>query len=295
MSILKTSRSDHRQDSDGFSHFSDQATCVLSQYESGSGRIVVLCHGAASHSGQWRSLIKALSSHYRVIAFDQYGYRNSPVWTAKHPMLIQDQAAPIIKVLVDILQSEPQTIHLVGHSHGASIAAFIATELREYIASISMYEPNTFGLLQSSEEDLLLYQEIVQSFGDLQTRMSTLESRKLFAEDLMNFWLGDESWASLDERLKSQLIAVMKPTAKEVYSALYSHFDLSPLYMLGNRVQMMYDPHSPAAARLVTERYIALLEKARVVTFDHCGHLAPIFHAERVNKTIVEHIRHFNG
>ena len=210
-------------------------------------------------------------------------------------MLIQDQAAPIISFLQDNIQLSPQTVHLVGHSHGASIVAYIASQLSENIASISMYEPNTFGILKSNDDDRQKYKEIIDSFGDLHSRMNTAENRKVFAKDLMNFWLGDGSWARLDEKLRSQLISVMQPTAKEVYSALHSNFDLSQLIALEKRVQMMYDPHSPPAARLVTERYIDTLENAKVNTFDYCGHLAPIFHAERVNQKITEHIKRFSS
>ena len=295
MSIPKNNRIDHKLSSDHSGQYVEQVPSALSRYERVSGQMVILCHGAASHSGQWRALTKDLSSRYRVIAFDQYGYRNSPAWTAQRPMLIQDQAAPIIELLRERLQSEEKSVHLVGHSHGASIAACIASELSESIASISMYEPNTFGLLRSRANDLSQYENIIGSFGDLQNKMSTFESREMFAKDLMNFWLGDQSWASLDEKLRLQLISVMKPTAKEVYSALYSHFDLSPLMPLGDRVQMMYDPYSPAAARLVTERYITCLKNAKVSTFDHCGHLAPIFHADRINKVIIQHISHFSS
>ena len=209
-------------------------------------------------------------------------------------MLIQDQAAPIISFLKDSIQLSPKKVHLVGHSHGASIVAYIACQLSENIASISMYEPNTFGILKSNDDDRQKYEEIVNSFGDLHSRMNTAENRETFAEDLMDFWLGDGAWAGLDEKLKSQLISVMQTTAKEVYSALHSNFDLSPLIALEMRVQMMYDPHSPPAARLVTERYINTLEKAQVSTFDYCGHLAPIFHAERVNQKICEHIKYFS-
>ena len=294
MSMPNDKQIDHAPNSNEYSQYDDRASSSLSRYESGSGQIVILCHGAASHSGQWRALIKDLARHYRVIAFDQYGYRNSPAWTAQRPMLIQDQAAPIIELLRDRLQGKENSIHLVGHSHGASITAFIASELSEYIASVSMYEPNTFGLLKSRDDSSSQYQVIINSFGDLQIRMNTFENRERFAKDLMNFWLGEKSWDSLDEKLKLQLISVMEPTAQEVYSALHSDFDLAPLIPLGDRVQMMYDPYSPVEARLVTERYIACLDEAKVITFDHCGHLAPIFHADRMNKVIIEHISHFS-
>ena len=294
MDTKKAKQVDFKLSTTQLSHKGDDSSKPLHKSETGSGQIVVLCHGAASHSGQWKALIKELAQGYRVIAFDQYGYRKSSLWTENRPMLIQDQAAPIISFLQNCFQLIPQTVHLVGHSHGASIVAYIASQLSENIASLSMYEPNTFGILKSNDDDRQKYEEIVDSFGDLHSRMNTAQNREIFAEDLMDFWLGDGSWVGLEEKLKSQLISVMQTTAQEVYSALHSNFDLSPLIELEMRVHMMYDPYSPPAARLVTERYIDTLENAQVSTFDHCGHLAPIFHAKRVNQKICEHIKCFS-
>ena len=265
-------------------------TRQLYQIDRGEGEAVVLFHGAASHSGQWRALIDQLTPTARVIAFDQYGYRDSPSWPEPRPMLMADQIAPIL----DYLQGVSGPIHLVGHSHGASLAALTAVEIRGRVASLSMYEPNSFGALthdglESSRR------EIIERFGDLKARMETDESRWRFAEDLMNFWLGQGAWHHLRDEAKAQIISVIEPTAREVYAALYSPFEITALEELEDRVLVMFDPHTPPAARLVSERYQARLSKCRAEHFPRCGHLAPITHASAVNNVIMRHLQRWRS
>lgn len=260
----------------------------LTRFEQGEGEPVVLFHGAASHSGQWRALTERLSERFKVVAFDQYGYRRSPQWSEARPMLMADQVAPIFEYLSQ--QSGP--LHLVGHSHGASLAAVCASQLSGRVKSLSLYEPNTFLTLDLNDpEQARQYQGVAQAFGDLDERMLSEVSQARFAEDLLNFWLGEGAWRELPERMRAQLCGVMRPTAREVYAALHSPFDPASLSALGERVLLMFDPHTPPLARRVSERYLSLLPKAQVKHFPGCGHLAPILHADRVNAVIEAHLR----
>ena len=68
MGHKKTKQADFRLSSTQLSQKKDHSSKPLHKYETGSGQIVVLCHGAASHSGQWKALIKELAQDYRVIA-----------------------------------------------------------------------------------------------------------------------------------------------------------------------------------------------------------------------------------
>ena len=263
----------------------------LDRFEYGTGELVILCHGAASHSGQWRQLIQQLSPSYRLVAFDQYGYRNSPPWLEPRPLMIADQAAPILNYLDD--QIGP--VHLVGHSHGSTIATYIAGHISHRVASLSLYEPNAFGVLKfdNSTEQNKLY-EIINEFGDIEQRMDNLESRMIFAEELLDFWLGEGAWPKLPEKLRNQLISMMQTTSKDVYAALHSVVTLEPLKDLGSRVLMMFDPFTPDLAQAVTRRYLEILSDCMVHEFPHYGHLAPIFHAEKVNQCIATHIHRFS-
>ena len=115
---------------------------VLHRFERGEGELVALLHGAASHSGQWRALVTRLAPTYRTIAWDQYGYRDSPAWSESRPLKLHDQVAP----LFSYLHAQSGPIHLIGHSHGATLAALLARDGPESVC--------LEGVLVGAEDEL---------------------------------------------------------------------------------------------------------------------------------------------
>ena len=260
---------------------------VLQRFEWGEGELVALLHGAASHSGQWRALVAQLAPTYRIVAWDQYGYRDSPDWAESRPLQIHDQVKP----LLSYLRAQPGPIHLIGHSHGATLAALLATQFGDRVSSLTLYEPNNFGVLdQTCAEQRAEYESVRVAFGDLDARMSTSSTRAEFAQDLMNFWLGPQAWDTLSERMRAQLIELTSPTSLEVYAALHDTFEVSLLRTLSERLLLVYDPHTPPLALAVTRRYRELLSECAVETLPHAGHLGPITHAERFNRVVMNHL-----
>ena len=260
---------------------------TLEMIEQGEGQLVVLFHGAASHSGQWRQLIDRLKSNYRVVGFNQYGYGRSSSWSEARAMTFKDQVKPVI----EYLKSQTGPLHLVGHSHGATLAALTATLVGDRVRSLSIYEPNSFCVLdQDAPRQREQYELIRSSFGDLAARGATPETQAIFAEELLDFWLGRGAWRKLPDRLQGQLISMMKPTINEVHAALHCPIDIRPLYHLKNRVLLMFDPHTPPAALEVSQCYQALLPHCRTQQFPHGGHLAPVFHPHQINEAICHHL-----
>ena len=263
---------------------------MIDHFVYGEGQLVVLCHSAASHSGQWKQLIDLLSPTYKVVAFDQFGYRDSADWPYEAPMLFDDQARPIFDYISDELSFHQDRVHLVGHSHGASIAANVAILLGNVVQSLSLYEPNSFGALIHDPKRAHLYDSIIQSFGDLTAYIDNKENWAYFASELMTFWLGDGGWKCIPDRQKQKLILLMPQALREVYAALHSPFNVKPLQRLGSKVLVMYDRETPSNARVVSEHYTEQLQEAQIKYFDGCGHLGPISHADKVNSVIKKHI-----
>ena len=61
--------------------------------EVGSGPGVVCLHANASTSGQWRSLLDALSPKFHVLAADSYGSGKSPPWPTDREAWLRDEVA----------------------------------------------------------------------------------------------------------------------------------------------------------------------------------------------------------
>ena len=252
---------------------------------------VLLMHGAASHSGQWKALIKSLSNTFRSITIDQFGYGQSPAWPLTRTMTLADQVQPVL----EYLEHCEGPFHLVGHSHGATLAALSATHVLDRVLSLSLYEPNTFGLLRyGNHMQQAQLQNIRASFGNMSDRMRDEASQCIFARDLINFWQGEHAWQDLSDYMQSQLLSMMKPTANEVQAALYDEFSIDALNHLGSRLLLMFDPHSPPLALAVTERYRELLPDCSILKFPSFGHLGPISKPAEVNEQIRSHIERYH-
>ena len=230
----------------------------------------------------------SLCSITELIAINQYGYGNSPPWSNDQQMTLSDQANAAFTIL-----NQHQPFHLVGHSHGASIAAVFASMYPKYIKSLTLYEPNTFGVLdRTNEADNTAYQETLQAF---QGAISHNGSDEELAERLLEYWIGSGAWIRTDERTKKQLIAFIPATVHDVKAAMESVVDLTPLRQLTSSVHIMYDPYTPQPALQVTRRYIQLLPDAVISTFDHATHLGPITQAHIVNQAIIQHINQLSN
>ena len=85
----------------------------------GLGAPVVLLHGSASSSGQWRALAERREGRFRVLAPDLHGHGGSDPWPGPAPLALDDDAA----IVAALAEREGEPVHLVGHSYGAAVAA----------------------------------------------------------------------------------------------------------------------------------------------------------------------------
>jgi pimeloyl-ACP methyl ester carboxylesterase len=260
---------------------------TLETFEWGQGSPVLLCHGAASHASQWRVLVGVLESRYRLIAVNQYGYGRSPQWRGEVALTLEDQVAP----LVDLLDRIDEPTHIVGHSHGATLAALLSTKRPEQVLSLSLYEPNTFTTLDQ-EEDRLYYEATRQAFLPFEGASAEPVDYVELGERLMDYWMGRGAWSALAPRVQEVLLSSMPSTLHEVNAVLVDPFPLADLGPLGPRSLLMFDPHTPAPALQVVKKYRETLEGGAVYTFPKLGHLAPIHYPDQVNPIIVAHIDH---
>jgi pimeloyl-ACP methyl ester carboxylesterase len=90
--------------------------------------------------------MSSLSEKYHAVAVDLYGYGKSPDWPSLKDVQLADEIA-----LIEPILSQAGRFHLVGHSHGANISLKIALYYPENVASLTLYEPTAFYLLEPGE------------------------------------------------------------------------------------------------------------------------------------------------
>ena len=109
---------------------------VISYREAGTGVPVVILHGLGGRSESWVPQYEALSDKYRVIGWDAPGYNESSEMPEQEPM-IQDYGR-IAKCFVDAMALD--RFHLVGHSVGTCISAYLHKAHPEQLISLTLAE-----------------------------------------------------------------------------------------------------------------------------------------------------------
>jgi pimeloyl-ACP methyl ester carboxylesterase len=246
----------------------------------GAGPEVLCLHSSGSSSSQWRQLIESAQAEFRVVAVDFLGHGRSPGQPAHF-----DLACESVHVW-DTLSSSREPVHLVGHSYGGAVAIDLALRRAERIASLTVYEPVLFPLLDPGSAE---YAEITSVGGGIvkNARAGDLEAA---TAAFIDYWNGPGSWRALEAEQQQRAQARIEPVAAHFEALFGSALTLERLHALHVPTLVLRGDRSPAAARAVCER-LATLACVTVQTFTGLGHMGPMSHAGTVNAAIVGHLR----
>ena len=115
-------------------------------YDVGSGDPIVLVHGGrpdgASNANVWTMNFEALAAEHRVLAFDRFacGLTDTPVDPDE---FVFDTEVDHALGFLDAVGVE--TCHLVGASRGGALAACLAVEAPDRLASLTLTNSGSFG------------------------------------------------------------------------------------------------------------------------------------------------------
>jgi len=253
----------------------------LHSVTAGTGPMVACLHSSGSSSGQWRRLIEEQQAFHRFVAFDFHGHGRSPDFAGDTYALRAESEA--------VLQGLPRSsepIHLVGHSYGGAVALDLAFRHPGRFASVTVFEPVLFGLLDPGWAE---FREIT-SVGQSIVRAARAGQLRVAAATFIDYWNGTGSWNALaaehQDRVCLRIVAVARH-----FEALFANplpFDrlrdlrVPTLVLLGDR--------SPAPARAVGQ-CLGAMPFARVEVLPGVAHMGPITHPEEVNPRIARHLR----
>jgi pimeloyl-ACP methyl ester carboxylesterase len=231
---------------------------TIHYWDVGTGPVVVLLHGLGDRKESWLPVIPELSRHYRLLAPDQIGFGRS----AK-PLLdysIQTYVDFLNEFLRDL--NVPQAT-LVGESLGGWIVALDAAEEssdRHMVPLDKMVIVDGAGLKQdkpipnlnpSSLEDMRQIMKLV--FYDT-SWLDDATLRRIFTDKL----------ASNDFYTVHSIVT--NPTVPaELLDNRLGEIHVPTLVLWGRQDQLL-----PLASG---ERYASGIAGARLITFDHCGHV----------------------
>ena len=262
---------------------------LLSSQTQGQGHAttVVMLHSSSGRSAQWGALLSSLASDaVNCIAPDLHGHGRSPAW----PEPARDTLALDADAAWRSVAWSSRDVHLVAHSYGAAVALQMALMQPGRVASLTLYEPVPFGLLQAHGKDaaaLVEIEIIAERVGAWLDAGRTLEAARLFTD----YWAGSGAFALLQAPQRAR-IAERMPTVRRHFNALFAvQWSAPQLRRLTMPVMLLRGTTTREPARALASRLATLLPTAHSVTLPGAGHLGPISHATMATPMLAWHLR----
>ena len=258
--------------------------------EAGTGTTVLCLHSNASSSSQWRALMDLLAPDWHVMAPDQLGAGRSPPWPADRTVTLVDEVA----LLAPVLARASPRFHLVGHSYGGALAARLALSCPERVASLLLFEPTLFGLLEQAQPGSAAVQGINAAVaGAVQAvQRGDLDGA---ARCFIDYWMGDGAWDVTSPARRGPIAASMAPIggwAQALFSEPLRAADLAALRM---PVCLLGGATSTAAAKAVLALLQQVWPAAACSVLPGVGHMGPVTDAGEVNARIQQFLQAQRG
>ena len=242
----------------------------IAMTEEGQGSLVVLLHGSASDSRQWRSLTGWLSGRHRVVAPDLPGYGASAVAGVEESSLqaIADRLRPIL------VQNAP--VHLVGHSFGGAVALKAACLFPGHVRSLTLIEPVAVGALWTargaSTAESRAFRAAVASSATALGEGDAWTAMRLF----IDFWNGEGAWERTSFRLRQFLAAQVGQVHRDYAAVAADVTTENDLAGVVCPVLSLRGGLSPAVTAAVADHLSQTLPFLRHIEVDGAGHMLPL-------------------
>lgn len=243
----------------------------------GAGTPVVLLHSSLGSKSQWAALAQRLASRYRVIAPDLCGYGDNPASTALAGFALDDEVR-LVAERVDALVEPHVRVHVIGHSYGGLVALRFAQSRRGRVASLSLYEPVAFRVLDNEDPALKEVQRLAERVSDLVALGHAHDAARAFVD----FWNGEGSYASLALPVQVSVARRVAKLPLDFHAAASWPLDPGQLRAIVTPTLLLTGCRSPAVVQRVHAALSRLLPKRWLRSFD-AGHMAPVTDADRIN------------
>ncbi|MBK8184020.1 MAG: acetoin dehydrogenase dihydrolipoyllysine-residue acetyltransferase subunit [Candidatus Competibacteraceae bacterium] len=240
------------------------------------GTPVLFIHGFGGDLDNWLFNIDAVAEQSPVIVFDLPGHGQSDV---QLPGLSLDALAAFVVHFLDAINVKQ--VRVVGHSLGGAIAAQMASNAPDRVASLALISPAGFGAEINAG--------YIEGFVNAQSRRElkpVLE--QLFADPAL------VSRQMLDDMLKYKRMDGVESLLAGLGAALFKDGQqtarmVDALAASGKPVLVMWGRDD----RVIPSAHAANAPKdATVKLFDGAGHMAMLEKAHEVNAAIKAHLEH---
>lgn len=250
----------------------------------GAGPPIVLLHAGASSGKQWSRIASLLESRFRLIAPDLWGMGETDAWPNRD--LTHDDQADLVGSLLEILGLA--SVHLVGHSYGASAATRFVLMHPSKVRTLTLVEPNTAHLLKLAGEVALYseYEEIALTFIE----SAASGHPEVGWARFLNYRSGPDAWSELSADARAKFLATTGNIVTGFYSTLRNSTTLEDLRGIRHDTLVVCGGASLPLDRKVTEIVRDNLSRCTYRVVPGAGHFSPVTHPQAVSELLEKHV-----
>jgi len=246
----------------------------------GTGTPIVLLHSSLSSKSQWTALAERLAPRFRVIALDLCGYGDNAMPAAPEAFTLDDEIR-LVAERIDRLVLPHVRVHVVGHSYGGVVALRFAQRSRGRVASLTLYEPVAFGMLDSDDATLVDIGRIAESVP----RLISAGLPRHATEQFVDFWSGDGTYRRLPRPAQQDVGRNIRKVPLDFQAALSCPAGSKSVHSIAAPALLLSGTHGPVITRRIVQRLTHALPKRYVGRID-AGHMGPVTAPHLVNPWI---------
>ena len=247
---------------------------------------VIALHCSGATRSEWRQLERDLGHRFTMIAPDLIGSGRTAHWTGTHAFNLSDEAAQVVR-MIDAAEGP---VHLVGHSYGGCVALRAAVERPAKIASMALYEPAAFHVLETMGPDGRPALDEITAVAGYINRFVLNGDYHTAAKHFVEYWNGEGSWTAMRREARDELVRYIPKVCLEFSAEFSERLPLVAYRRLNFPVLLMQGEHAPKSTQLIARQLAKAVRYASLQTVYGAGHMGPFSHAEIISTMIAEWI-----
>lgn len=252
--------------------------------EEGEGKTVVLIHSSVSGNRQWRSLVDSLKDRFHILAINLFGYGETTPWFDDSTQTLSDQA----KLVLALCSKRPDSINIVGHSLGGSVALKAASLLGNQVERLVLLEPNPFNLLKQHGR-IDAYQEALELRNHVKHYGAKDDWIKV-AEKFADYFLSDGAWKSMPEKRRQAFVASLPPNFYEWDAVMNEEATINEWKAIEAETLLVSSLKTRRALKEIVEIFSEACPHWSFAEIAEGGHMAPLTHPDQINPVIRQYL-----
>lgn len=245
---------------------------------------VVALHGSASHRGQWRPLVEALSPQFDVSTPALPGYGGQCSDARKAAPALADDAIELARIAQDA--SAP--IHIVAHSYSAAVAVRFALDQPQTVASLTLIEPVLFHLLRSGRALDRAHDAEISRIAMAMNVAHRIGMASFGMSRFVDYCNGAGTWQTMKAPRRAALASQISQVARHFRTVFGESWSAAACRRIPCPTLIIAGQKSPGPIRRVAQILFEAMPQARLRTIPGVGHMAPVTHPETVNRLIAQ-------